>query len=76
MQANSKIHLWKSKAPIYNLSRNKAPKTQLIEFYNHPKKTSDLLVGKNRDATLAPAKIVAYLDCLAKVFVRVQSSIQ
>ena len=31
MQANRNINLWEEKAPVYRLSRSKAPKTQQIQ---------------------------------------------
>ena len=42
MQVNRNIHLCQEKAPIYKLSRSKAPKTQQTCGYTHTRKTSGL----------------------------------
>ena len=38
MQANRSINLWEEKAPVYRLSRGKAPKTQQNCHYRHTRK--------------------------------------
>ena len=38
MQANRNINLWEEKAPVYRLSRGKAPKTQQNCHYRHTRK--------------------------------------
>ena len=43
MQANRNINLWE--APVYRLSRSKAPKTQQICRYRHTRKTDELFPG-------------------------------
>ena len=42
MQTNRNIHLCQEKAPIYKLSRSKAPKTQQICGYRNTRKTNEL----------------------------------
>ena len=44
MQANRNINLWEGKAPVYRLSRSKAPKTQQICHYRHTRKTGELFL--------------------------------
>ena len=44
IKANRNINLWKEKAPIYRLSRSKAPKTQQVCHYKHTRKTSELFL--------------------------------
>ena len=54
-----KIHLHMlAKAPIYTLSRCKAPKTPQVAGYKHTKKTNRLFHGTNRALTLTSAIIL------------------
>ena len=64
-----------AKAPIYKLSRSKAPKAQLDECLKHPRKTSDFLVATSRKRNVSARKNAAYLGSRAKVSVLVQSII-
>ena len=50
MQANKNINLWKEKAPVYQLFRSKAPKTQQIRHYRHMRKTGELFLLFNTGA--------------------------
>ena len=52
MQANKNINLWYEKAPIYKLSRRKAPKTQQVFHYKHTRKTSGLFHCSTRASIL------------------------
>ena len=47
MQANKNINLWEEKAPVYRLSRSKAPKTQQICHYIHTRKTGERFLFVN-----------------------------
>ena len=55
MQANRNIDLWEEKAPVYRLSRSKAPKTQQICHYRYTRKTGELFCLSARGSTLASA---------------------
>ena len=44
MKPNRNINLWEEKAPVYRLSRSKAPKTQQICHYRHTRKPGELLL--------------------------------
>ena len=44
VQAHRSINLWEEKAPIYGLSRRKAPKSQQICHYRHATKTIGLFL--------------------------------
>ena len=48
MQANRSIDLWLEKAPVYRLSRSKAPKTQKICPYRHTRQTGELFLLFNK----------------------------
>ena len=58
MQANRNIHLCQEKAPIYRLSRSKAPKTQQTYGYKHTRQTSWLFNDTARAPTLDPEIIL------------------
>ena len=65
MQAN--IHLCSEKAPIYNLSFSKAPKTQQTCGYRHTRKPVDLFNDTARAST-----ILSTLGSFAKVSIPVK----
>ena len=59
------------KAPIYKLSRSKAPKTQQVCHYNHARKNSGFFLFVD----FSSRKNFASLGSFAKVFFPVQSKI-
>ena len=62
----------KRNAPINMLSCSKAPNTQQVEHFQHPRKPAIFSVVTSRYAMLAPVKLVSYLSSLAKVFISVR----
>ena len=71
MQANKNINLWYEKAPIYRLSRDKAPKTQQICHYRHARKTRELFLLFNTGADFSLHNNFANSGSFAKVSVPV-----
>ena len=59
------------KAPIYRLSRSKAPKTQQIRHYKHTSETSELFLLFNTDVDFSLRNNFASSGSLAKVSVPV-----
>ena len=75
MQANSNITLWEEKAPIYRLSRSKAPKTQQICHYRHTRKTGELFLLFNTGVDFSLRNNIASAGSSANVSVPVHISI-
>ena len=75
MQAKRKIPLWQKKAPIYKLSRSKAPTTQQICHYKHARKTTRLFYCTTGALIFSSYNNLANLSSFAKVSVPVQSVI-
>ena len=73
MQANRNINLWQEKAPIYRLSRSKAPKTQQICHYRHTSKTSELFFLFNTGVDFSLRNNFANSGSSAKVSVPVHN---
>ena len=73
MQANKNIHLWYEKAPIYKLSRSKAPKTQQICHYKHTRKTSEIFLLFNTGVDFSLRNNFANSGSFAKVSVPVHN---
>ena len=73
MQANRNIHLCQKKAPIYELSRSKAPKNNKLAVTRIRQKPVDFSTDTARAPTLAPT--IIYLCAFAKVSVPVGSII-
>ena len=71
IQANKNINLWQEKAPVYRLSRSKAPKTQQICHYRHTRKTSELFLLFNTGAEFSLRNNFANSGSFAKVSVPV-----
>ena len=59
------------KAPIYRLSRSKAPKTQQICHYRHTRKTSELFLSFNTGVYFSLRNNLANSGSFAKVSVPV-----
>ena len=75
MQANRNINLWQEKAPVYRLSRSKAPETQQIYHYRHTRKTSGLFLLFNTGVNFSLRNNFANLGSFAKVSVHVHNSL-
>ena len=73
MQANKNINLWVEKAPVYRLSRSKAPKTQQIFHYRHTRKTRELFLFFNTGVDFSLRNNFANSGCFAKVSVPVHN---
>ena len=58
MQANRNIHLCQEKAPIYKLSRRKAPKRSKLGVTDMQQKPVDLFTDTAWASTLFPAIIL------------------
>ena len=71
MQANR--NLGQEKAPIYRLSRSKAPKTQQIFHYKHRSKTSELFLLFNTGVDFSLRNNFANSGSFAKVSVPVHN---
>ena len=71
MQANRNINLWEEKAPVYRLSRSKAPKTQQICHYRHTRKTGELFLFVNTGVDFSLRNNFANSGSFAKVFIPV-----
>ena len=69
VQANRNINQWQKKAPIYKLSRRKAPKTQQICYYRHARKTSGLFLLYDTGFSFNSCNNFANLVFFAKVSV-------
>ena len=73
MEANRNINLWQEKAPIYMLSRSKAPKTQQICHYKHTRKTSELFLLFNAGVDFSLRNNFANSGSFTKVSVPVHN---
>ena len=71
MQANRYISLWWEKAPVYRLSRSKAPKTQRNCHYRYTRKTSELFSLFNTGVDFSLRNNFANSGSFAKVSVPV-----
>ena len=71
MQANRNIPLCQEKAPIYKLSRSKAPKTQKTCHYKHEKKSQWTFLLHNMGLDLSSRNNLANLGSFAKYSVPV-----
>ena len=71
MQANRNIKLWQEKAPIYRLSRSKAPKTHQICHYRHTRETSELFLFFNTGVDFSLCNNFVNSGSFAKVSVPV-----
>ena len=67
MQANRNINLWEENAPVYRLSRSKAPKTQQICHYRHTRKTGELFLLVNTGVDFSPRNNFANAGSLEKI---------
>ena len=73
MQGNRNINLWWEKAPVYRLSHSKAPKTQQICHYRHPRKTSELFLLFNTGVNFSLRNNFANSGSFGKVSVPVHN---
>ena len=71
MQANKNINLWEEKAPVYRLSRSKAPKTQQICHYRHTRKTGEIFLFVNTGIDFSLRNYFANTGSFAKVSIPV-----
>ena len=71
MQTNRNINLWEEKAPIYRLSRSKAPKTQQSCYYRHTRKTGELILLFNTGVDFSLRNNFAKAGSFAKVSIPV-----
>ena len=69
----SLLYIVQQKAPIYMLSRSKAPKTQQVEHCQQPKKNEGFSSRHQLVRHISTHKIFAYSGFFSKVAVSVKS---